>query len=159
MITVSDVDQLDAQVDPQMDAANTAVLACTGMAASDRATWQGFYNSWKQLHDYWQTESKWQPLVSLDVGLAIMASSIHGQMSTYATQLPSQQQAIARACPTYTPPSQPIINAPSGNPNTKPVDWEKIFKASAGAITAVAIAAVAFEGLKIVEDFTSNVRK
>jgi hypothetical protein len=151
--TVADVNSLDAGLDGQFEAANNAVKACTGMAASDVTNWSTFYAQWKAIHVQWVTlraGGTWYNAGGLAAEL-LFYNGVYTQMQQIATMLPSYQATITKACPGYTatPLFNPDVkNKPDDDPNdlaNKLMGWAKV------AGTVALLGGGLYAALKVVE--------
>lgn len=156
MRAVAEVTTLDNQLNAQIEAANTALLACAGMSASDITAWNGYYAGWGSLHSYWQqlTSGSWIPTqsISLAAASALVADSTYDQMGGFRDQLPAWQAKIHASCPSYSPPPG-IVQA---TPHDKTLDWlpkvEEAVKIAAGATATIVVALLVLKVVQIIGD-------
>lgn len=153
--SIAEVDALDSQLVGQLEAANTAALACTALPASDLTVWSNLYSSWSAVHEQWQAGK------STTMGgfnwfsgatLLIFTDGIYDRMQEYAKQLPAWQARIHAVCPQYTPP--PGILGDGGHDAA--MDWvnkaEEVAKVIAGATMTVAVGLVVIKVVQVVGD-------
>lgn len=152
MIAISDLKSLDAQVNAQMDAANTAVLSCSTMVPSDVTAWSGLYAAWTATHEQW-TATQATLLGGLNVGgdLVVLyyAEDLFDKMLVYQNILSIWQIKIHTACPAYTIPPGIVVKPADSNRTNEFFDKaEKAVEAVGGAIL---LGVVGYLTLKVVE--------
>jgi hypothetical protein len=131
--TPEQIDQLDAELDGDANAANAAVQACAGLTAPDRASWAGFFAAWQGVHQTWQDE---RAAMAAGGGGAKVIAEFGGLLDdTYATMrgfdpvLTDWERRIAAACPAYVPPpAHPVPVPPPPSGPGAVADWATLVK-------------------------------
>jgi hypothetical protein len=157
MTAVSEVDQIDSQVDAQIEAANTAVLACATMSPGDVTVWSGYYSAWKAIHQQWKygSLSRYIPPF-FGATLLYFTTDTFLQMKSYADQLPTWQTKIHAACSTYSPPPTLVLPAPP-DPN-KPDKLVQGLQIASGAALTLATAYAVYKVAEIVGDVRASTK-
>jgi hypothetical protein len=151
MITsVSDVDQLDSQLDAQVESLNAGALACKTLAPADMTIWSGVYAAWKALHQQWAIDKH---IASITFGggslsMLYFANEMLSQMQGYRQQLPAWHAKVHAACPAYQIPPDIIVPVPPP-PGSDPLD--KFTRAAQVVGTTAVTLAIAFAVFKAVQ--------
>ena len=155
MISVANIRALDAQLNDQIEAANTAALSCTALAPSDATAWSGFYAAWVAIHQQWTATSA-TLLGGINVGGVLVveyyAQDLYNTMLTYQTALPGWQTKIHAACPSYTIPPSVLTQPPPSDRWGQFTDQAIRTAEVVGGIAATALVAViAFKTYKFIK--------
>lgn len=157
MIFPADIRALDAQLNPRMEAANSAVIACKALSPTDVADWGGFYAAWTAIHKQW-TGTDASLLWGINVGGVLVADyfaeDIYNNMLNFQKRLKQTWQAkIHAACPDYTPPSDDILVKPPASDRTgELIDKAIVLGEVVGGIAAAGlIAGIVFKTIRFIK--------
>jgi hypothetical protein len=144
----AEVDSLDAQLDAQYEALNKVISTCS-MSAADKTSWQGNFNAWKSLHNYWQAlaHAPWYN-VGAEIAAVFSTGDVILQMNPYAANLAAWQQKAKVECVGYTPPPA-VVQTPVPPPGTPSglADFAKAAAAVSGVIVVGTVAYIAIDAL------------
>jgi hypothetical protein len=119
LTSVSDLDQLDAQVQAGVTGLQDAAKSCTGLSQSDQDSLAGFALAWSSLHNWWQSfrtanfGNWWNPTGPLTAAIALQFSTVAADMRGYLAKVGDWQTHLKAVCPSYTPPPGPVTPVPT----------------------------------------------
>jgi hypothetical protein len=144
----AEVDSLDAQLDAQYEALNKVISTCS-MSAADKTSWQGNFNAWKALHNYWQSlaHAPWYN-VGAEIAAVFSTGDVILQMNPYAVNLAAWQQKAKAECAGYTPPPV-VVQTPVAPPGTPSglADFAKAAAAVSGVVVTATVAYIVVDAL------------
>ena len=145
MITTTSVTAIDDQLNAQIETANTAVINCPALTPADATGWAAFYGAWAAVHYQWTAvkSSLWGGY-NLGGGLvaAYFAEDIYNSMLTFQGQLPTWQNKIHAACPSYGIPPAVLVQPPPSDKTGELIDKATHAVEVVGGIGIAAVIAV-----------------
>jgi hypothetical protein len=168
LTSVSDLDQLDAQVQAGVTGLQDAAKSCTGLSQSDQDSLAGFALAWSSLHNWWQSfravnfGNWWNPTGPLTAAIGLQFSTVAADMRGYLAKVGDWQTRLKAVCPNYAPPPGPVtpvsapdVPSPAGELATSITG---VAKAVGGLLVVGAVAYGVFKGAEILLPLVSRRR-
>lgn len=159
LVSVSDLDQLDQQLQAQIQALQDAANACTALTQSDKDALAGFVAAWGSIHTQWQglktwVLTWWNPGAAIAQVVGLQLGSFANDMQGYVSKVTAWQARIQAVCSNYTPPPGVVTPTPLPQAQSPGAQTAEMIGSAAKAVGALVVTGVVaygvFKGIELI---------